>query len=273
MRTFAVTSADGVRLAVHEAGNPSGPEILFIHGFNQSHLSWTKQFADPKLLAEFRMVAFDLRGHGHSDKPAEPQAYAEDSRWAGDVAAVISARGLLRPVLAGWSYGGRVITDYLRAFGTQGVAGIDFVAAVIKNDSAFMGPGRSHFTGMTGDDLAANIAATAGFVRACFEHPPARGEFETMLAFNMMVPPRVRRMVLDRTPNPGDLLAGIDVPVLLSYGAKDRIILKGMGELGARLIPGATLSLYDDAGHSPFVEDAPRFNAELAAFVRRTQPR
>ena len=273
MKAFTVTSADGVRLAVHEAGHPAGPEILFIHGFNQSHLSWAKQFSDTKLLAEFRMVAFDLRGHGHSDKPAGPEAYADDTRWAGDVAAVIAARGLRRPVLVGWSYGGRVITDFLRGFGMRGVAGINFVAAVIKNDSALMGPGRDHFAGMTGDDLAANIAATAGFVRACFELPPSRDEFETVLAYNMMVQPEVRRMVLGRAPNPGDLLAKIDLPVLLSYGAKDRIILKGMGELGAREIPGATLSLYDAAGHSPFVEDAQRFNAELAAFVHRAQPR
>jgi pimeloyl-ACP methyl ester carboxylesterase len=41
--------------------------------------------------------------------------------------------------------------------------------------------------------------------------------------------------------------------------------------LRAKMIPGAKLSVYQGIGHSPFFEDAPRFNAELAAFVRSAQ--
>jgi pimeloyl-ACP methyl ester carboxylesterase len=271
VRAFTVTSADGVRLSAQEAGNPAGPEILLIHGFNQSYLSWSKQLNDPQLLSEFRMVAFDLRGHGASDKPLEAAAYADDSRWAADVAAVVAAAGLKRPVLTGWSYAGRVITDYLRVSGTANVAGLNFVAAVLKNDNAFMGPGRGHFGGMLSDDLAINIASTAGFVRSCFERPPTTDEFETILAFNMVVPPPVRKLVMGRTANPGDLLPKLAVPVLLSYGAKDQIILPAMGEYGAKEIPGAKLSLYDGVGHAPFHEDSARFNTELAAFVRAAQ--
>ena len=39
----------------------------------------------------------------------------------------------------------------------------------------------------------------------------------------------------------------------------------------AKMIPGAKLSVYQGIGHAPFFEDAPRFNAELAAFVRSAQ--
>lgn len=271
MRAFTVTSADGVRLAAHEAGNPAGPEILLIHGFNQSHLSWTKQLNDPKLLAEFRMVAFDLRGHGASDKPVDAAAYADDARWAADVAAVIAAAGLKRPVISGWSYAGRVITDYLRASGTGGIAGVNFVGAVLSSDSAFMGPGRKHFGGMLNEDLATNIACTTDFARTCFERQPTVEEFATIIAFNMVVPPQVRKLVLGRSLNADDVLAKIDVPVLLTYGAKDQLILPAMGEYGAKHIPDAKLSLYENIGHAPFHEDAARFNSELAAFVRAAQ--
>jgi pimeloyl-ACP methyl ester carboxylesterase len=271
VKALSVTSADGVRLAVHETGNPAGLEILLIHGFNQSHLSWTKQFSDPNLSSEFRMVAFDLRGHGASDKPLDPACYADNARWAADVAAVIATAGLKRPVVVGWSYAGRVITDYLRASGTDGIAGVNFVGAVLSGDSAFMGPGRSHFGGMLNEDLATNIASTARFVRTCFERQPTVDEFETILAYNMVVPPQVRKLVLGRSLNTDDLLAKINVPVLLSYGAKDQLILPAMGEHGAKHIPGAKLSLYEGIGHAPFHEDAARFNSELAAFVRAAQ--
>jgi pimeloyl-ACP methyl ester carboxylesterase len=46
------------------------------------------------------------------------------------------------------------------------------------------------------------------------------------------------------------------------------VILKAFSEFTVSAIPGARLSLYDGIGHAPFWEDAPRFNDELASFVR-----
>ncbi|RVG08119.1 alpha/beta fold hydrolase [Sinorhizobium meliloti] len=80
---FTVRAADGTMLAGEAFGEPEAPEILFIHGLRQSRLSWEKQFADPAL-AGFRMVGFDLRGHGDSDKPTLLDAYSDADRWAYD---------------------------------------------------------------------------------------------------------------------------------------------------------------------------------------------
>src|SRR5688500_8511237 len=73
--SFTVRSADRTLLTGDAEGDLEAPGILFIHGLRQSRLSWDKQFADPAL-AGFRLVRFDLRGHGDSDKPAAPDAYA-----------------------------------------------------------------------------------------------------------------------------------------------------------------------------------------------------
>lgn len=267
MNALKVTSPDGVELAVQTWGASEGPEILFFHGFNQSYLSWARQVNDPAL-AGCRMVTMDLRGHGASGKPEDPAFYRDDRRWADDVAAVIAATGLTRPVLVGWSYAGRVITDYVRFHGQEKIAGINFVAAVIKTGGGHMGPGRDHFKPMTNGDLALNISGTRGFVRACFAVPPTAEEFETMVAFNMVAPPRVRKMVLDRTPNDGDILATLRLPVLLTHGTQDQVIRPGMSIDGSKLIPNARLSLYDGIGHVPFMEDTARFDAELLAFAR-----
>ena len=267
MQATDVRAPDGLNLAVQEWGNPRGLEILLIHGFNQSHLSWQRQVDDPALAADFRMVTLDLRGHGSSDKPLEKDRYAH-ARWGDDIAAVIRATGLRRPVLVGWSFGGNVICDYVRSFGTKNIAGINFVAAAAKTDQAFFGPGRENFPAMLSEDLAANIAGTRGFLRACFDRQPTEDEFEIMLAFNMVVPAPVRAAIMARPSNPGDALAGIRCPVLVTHGAADRILLATLGKFTAATVPGAKLSLYDGVGHAPFWEDTPRFNQELAAFVR-----
>ena len=261
------TSSDGVRLAAYEAGNPDGPEILFIHGFSQCSLCWTSQFDDPLLNKRFRLTAFDIRGHGASEKPADPKRYAEDRLFAGDVQAVMNALNLKRPVLVGWSYAGRIVEDYVQAHGTGRIAGINFVCARTNNQPEFVGPGNDHLAGMTGSDLAADIEATRAFIRACFAKEPPRDVMEQAIAYNMLVPAAIRAAHLSRPPCDGAVMRRIDVPVLVTQGDRDLLVTKGLGELTAAVIPGAKLSMYAGIGHTPFVEDSARFNRELAEFV------
>ena len=64
------------------------------------------------------------------------------------------------------------------------------------------------------------------------------------------------------------MMSELSLPVLVTHGAEDRNAKLGAGQYTAATIPGAKLSVYEGTGHSPFYEDAPRFNGELAAFVR-----
>jgi non-heme chloroperoxidase len=267
MRRSEVTAPDGLKLAVYEAGNSAGPEILFIHGFSQCAECWESQFYDPRLSDRFRLTAFDIRGHGASDKPSSPDRYAEDRLFADDVKAVMDALGLKRPLLVGWSYAGRIIGDYLEAYGTARIAGINYVCARTNNQREFVGPGNEHFPAMLGTDPVAERAATLAFVRACFAQQPSPEMLERILDYNMLVPPHVRAAHLARPPSDGAILSKIDVPVLVSQGEDDLLVLKGLGVLTASLVPGARLSMYSGVGHSPFAEDTDRFNRELAEFA------
>src|SRR3974390_3666730 len=166
-----VKTPDGLTISAQEWGNPGGPEILFIHGFSQSHMSWMRQ-VDSDLAKEFRIVTYDLRGHGNSDKPLEPARYRDSKAWGDEVQAVIDTAGLKRPVLVGWSYGGRVISDYLKTHGPEHLAGLNYVDALSKSAPSFFGEGLKLTPGMVSDDLATNIAATQAFLRACFERQP-----------------------------------------------------------------------------------------------------
>jgi non-heme chloroperoxidase len=266
-KPLVVRAPDGVTISAQDWGNPSGPEILFIHGFSQASLSWQRQ-VESDLAKEFRMVTYDLRGHGNSDKPLEPEKYKESKAWADEVQAVIDVAKLKRPVLVGWSYGGRVIADYLRIRGPASLAGLNYVDAVTKSDPSFFGDGLKVQPLMLSEDLATNIAATRTFLHNCFEKQPTQEEFEAMLAFNMMVPPKVRANMGGRTLSMDETLQALKLPVLVTQGAADRLVLPAAAKHTAATIPGANLSVYDGVGHAPFWEDTARFNAELATFVR-----
>jgi hypothetical protein len=126
----------------------------------------------------------------------------------------------------------------LRAqLGTDTIAGINFVAAATKAETAYFGPGRQNFPNMLSEDLATNIAGTRAFLRACFERRPAEDAFEIMLAFNMVVPPRVRAAVFEHPRNTGDALAQIKCPVLVTHGTKDKVLLVALGRFTAALSP------------------------------------
>lgn len=269
--TQFVRSADGLMLAVVEWGNPDGPEIVLIHGAGQSHLCFAKQ-RDSDLARDFRLVAFDLRGHGGSDKPSDPSSYQDGRVWADDVAAVLDAKRLKRPVLVGWSLGARVMRQYVMHHGDARLSGIVMAAARPIEDPNTAGSRPYFLAPDKTQDLGARIDATIDFLRACYERQPDAREFEIALGYNMLVPHEIRKMIMEWRLEPADairVLGAIKVPTLVIHGEADHVILPAAARLTVDAIPGATLSMFPGCGHSPFSEDSARFNAEVATFVRQ----
>ncbi|HJP35003.1 MAG TPA: alpha/beta hydrolase [Gammaproteobacteria bacterium] len=273
MNVHTIAGGGGLNLHVREWGNPAGLTILLVHGWSQSHLCWQRQL-ESTLAEDFRLVALDNRGHGMSDSPAAVECYTDSHLWADDVAAIIAALELERPVLVGWSYGGLIISDYVRHYGEEGIAATNFAgAATVLNEKAFgtlIGPGfLENFEGSTSTDMPTNIEAIKRFLHACFEVPLPRSDFETALAYNMMVAPEVRLHLGSRDLDNTDILERLTVPVLVSHGRRDTVVLPAAGEYILEHCKTAESSWYDNIGHAPFLEDAGRFNDELADFTRR----
>jgi non-heme chloroperoxidase len=271
MKIQTVKGATGVSLHVREYGNPTGVPLLLIHGWSQSQLCWSKQY-ESSLKNDARIVALDLRGHGMSDAPLERDQYTDGDKWADDIAAVIDQLALDRPILVGWSYAGYIISDYLRRKGQSKIAGINFVAAaVVLGPKAFgllLGPGfLENAPGACQDDLPTNIAAIRKFLRACIVKPVSQDDFEQILAFNMVVKPNVRAALTQRELDFGPLLEAITVPILVSHGRSDTVVLPAMAEYILTHCKKAKLSWYEGVGHAPFVEDSQRFNTELRHFA------
>ena len=272
VRDYDIRGGGGVTLHAREWGNPDGPPILFVHGWSQCDLCWSGQVGG-ELAAGFRMVTFDNRGHGMSDKPLDPGCYADERLWADDLAAVIDQTGLERPVVVAWSYGGFIVTDYVRVHGDAAIAGINLVgAAVALTPPTFdhLGPGMlDNAPDACGPDLLANIAAIRRFLRSCTVRPLDDELWSRALCWNMVVPPQVRGALIARKINAEDGLGRISVPMLVTHGREDAIVLPSMAEQVLARSETAIPSWYEGVGHMPFVEDTERFNRELAAFVDR----
>jgi non-heme chloroperoxidase len=140
IRQRSVTTADGVQLHVTEAGDPAAPPLILVHGFAGSSRVWHRQLADPELTGRFRVVVFDLRGHGASQTDLrEEQMTATDMAgharlWSQDLDAV--REGLPEPVIVGWSFGGAVTQSHIHAHGGIG----DAAAVIILSAPCVLGP-------------------------------------------------------------------------------------------------------------------------------------
>lgn len=270
-----VRGGGGLRLHVREWGTADGPPILFVHGWSQNHLCWAKQ-VESALADEFRLVAYDLRGHGMSEAPLGPEHYVEGGLWADDVAAILDTLRLDRTVLVGWSYGSFVISDYIRAHGQGRIGAIDFVEGAVKlGETAFgtlIGPAfLDHFVGATADDLPTSIQAMRSFVRACPARPLPADELELAVCWNVVVPARVRANLAARELDCDDVLRSLEVPLLVTHGREDTVVLPAMAEHVLATCPTAEASWYDGVGHMPHLEEPERFNRELAELTRRAQ--
>jgi pimeloyl-ACP methyl ester carboxylesterase len=107
-RPREVRSSDGTRLHAEVFGEEGAPAVVFVHGWTCALRMWHHQIRD--LSRDFKVVAYDQRGHGRSAVPDDADSYTADS-LAADMDSVL--RACLRPqepfVLAGHSMGGMTI--------------------------------------------------------------------------------------------------------------------------------------------------------------------
>lgn len=270
-----VATADGVDISVREWGNPDGWPIVFVHGLAQAHLSFLPQLASD-VLAHRRLVAYDLRGHGESAKPADAAFYRDGRRWADELNGVIETLALQQPVLVGWSLGGRVVRQYLMHYGDPRIGGLNFVSTRPFEDPAVLATAsRDNITGRP-ESLAARIDAHVAFLRACFLRQPAESDLAVAIAYNAIVPQHIREAISSWSTGLEETRAAlreVSVPTLVTHGRDDALILPSAAEMTAAAISGARISWYEDCGHSPFYEHAARFNRELDDLVAAVEAR
>jgi pimeloyl-ACP methyl ester carboxylesterase len=271
MKSHKIKGGGGIRLNLVETGHSRGRPILFIHGFSQCWLAWSRQLSSD-LADGYRLVAMDMRGHGLSDKPCD--GYTDSRLWADDVNAAIQALRLDHPILCGWSYGPLVILDYLRHYGEDDVSGIHFVGGITKLGSdeamsvltpAFL----SLVPGFFATEVEQSVRSMESLLRLCLLQEPSAADLYLMLGYNLSVPPFVRQALLSRSLNNDDLLPKIRKPVLITHGASDAIVKPAVVDQHKAMMTHAQVHVMANAGHAPFWEDAASFNLHLREFVER----
>ncbi|MEZ5459932.1 MAG: alpha/beta hydrolase [Steroidobacteraceae bacterium] len=224
-----VTAPDGLPICVAETGNPTGPAILLIHGFSQTYAVFKRQF-ESDLARDFRLVAMDTRGHGCTGKPLTADAYLDSKLWADDIAAVIAAKRLVRPVLVGWSAGGYWIADYVRHYGTDNVAGSVLAGShggmlPRPTDPASVERMRAMVAASANfsPDVEQAIAGGDAFVNVMGATPLPDDIRRIMHAGTLMLPAYARRLMSGRDMQHEDVITKFRSPVLFIIGDRDRI--------------------------------------------------
>jgi len=248
MHTF---SADGVRIAFIDQG--AGEPVLLIHGFASSVRD---NWIDPGWVAlltaaGFRVVAFDTRGHGESDKPHDQAAYGAPL-MAEDARRLLDHLGIPRADVMGYSMGAR-ITAFLALAHPERVRSAVFagLGGNMVRPMAGTGPIAHALEAASIDDVT---NATARTFRAFAEKTGS--DLEALAAC----------IRASRAPITREMIASLACPVLVVTGSED--VIGGSAEELAALIPGAEALSVPRRDHMRTVGDRV-YKDGVLAFLRR----
>ena len=267
-----------IHLTIAEEG-VGGRPLMLVHGFTGAKEDFG-DFLVPLAERGWHVVAPDLRGHGASDKPADESAYTL-SIFAGDVLALADALGWSRFTLLGHSMGGMIAQQML-------LAAPDRVEALILMDTAHGRLEGALDEGMIERAIAYIRANGIEAWKQMMESQADRGlstpadlrvraERPGYVEFGerklLAVSPAMVASVLGQFATVDDrleLLAAHTTPTLVIVGEQDKPFI-GPSERMADVMPGASLAVIPDGGHSPQFESPDEWWRALSGFLDRVQ--
>ena len=255
----------------HGAGKP----VVLIHGWPLSGQSWEKQTA-ALLAAGHRVITYDRRGFGLSDKPASGYDY---DTLAGDLHQLITRLDLRGVTLAGFSMGGGEVARYLGKYGSERVKKAAFIAAIppflLKTPDNRLGVDGSVFEGIKQALVADRLAFLAGFLANFYNVDVLGGKLISdqvvQSSWNIAsgASPKgtldcVSAWLTDFRKD----LAAINVPVLVVHGDADRIVpLAASAKRTHEAIKGSRLVVLEGAPHGLNWTHAEQLNRALLDFL------
>jgi non-heme chloroperoxidase len=266
----------GVRLHVEDSGGDGRPVVL-IHGWPLSAESWKAQVA-PLKDAGYRVVAYDRRGFGRSDKPSSGYDY---DTLAADLSGVMEDLDLRGATLVGFSMGGGEVARYVANHGEKRLHSVVFAAAVppymLKTDDNPDGPLTKEAAKEMEDGLKADREKffdgfTKGFFTAGGEIKvtEAQRQDALKLALQSDQTAALGCMASFGTTDFRNDLKKVSVPTLVLHGNADGIVpFEGSGERTAAAIEGSEVAVIPGAPHGCNVSHADEFNAALLAFLEK----
>ena len=266
---------DPVGLHIEDSGGGGRPVVL-IHGWPLSAEAWAPQVA-ALVKAGHRVVAYDRRGFGRSDKPDGDYGY---DTLADDLQRVLDRCGLQDVTLVGFSMGGGEVARYVTRHGDRRLRGVVFAAAVppylLKTADNPDGP----LTLQQAQAMKEGLERDRG----AFFDRFTRDFFSAHGALQVSEPQRSEAIVLCQQSDPQAALAcvdsfattdfradlaRVDVPTLVIHGDADAIVpIEGSGRRTHLAIAHSRLVVVSGAPHGLNVSHAQAFNEALLAFLQ-----
>jgi pimeloyl-ACP methyl ester carboxylesterase/predicted glycosyltransferase len=282
--TEGYVERDGVR-TFYEVYGAGEPTVLLVPTWSIIHSRcWKMQI--PYLARHCRVVAFDGRGNGKSDRPAEPEAYVEQE-FADDALAVMDATGTDRAVVVCLSRGAE--RSLLLAAGhPERVAGMVFIAPGLPLPPAAPRASAEH-------DFKAPRESYSGwgkwnanywlehyedflefFFSQAFTEPHSTKHREDAIGWGLdtdaetLVATQLASRFADEAAV-RELTARVSCPTLVIHGVDDAVRPHDSGAALAEITGGALVSL-EGSGHCPQARDPVKVNLLLRDFAESTQP-
>ena len=268
-------AADAVRLHIDDSGGGGRPVVL-IHGWPLSAQAWEPQVSVLRA-AGYRVVAYDRRGFGRSDKPQSPYSY---DVLADDLQRVVEQCGLQDVTLVGFSMGGGEVARYIARCGESRLRSAVFAAAVppylMKTADNPEGPltteqaqqmkqalqqdRDSFFDQFTKDFFSANgaLQVSESQRREAIALCQQSAQHAALACFESF-----------GTTDFRDDLKQVKVPTLVIHGDADAIVpIDGSGQRTHRQVPHSKMLRVNGAPHGLNLSHAQVFNEALLAFLR-----
>lgn len=256
----------------------SGEPLVFIHGWTCSRRYFKYQV--PEFSKKYRVITYDLRGHGDSDRSERTETGMSLDRFATDLHQLIDYLGLKNVNLCGWSMGTSTLLNYVRLFGCDNAKSLCFIDMTPKllTDDEWM----------LGQACDFNIQANLEFSEVVANNWPLACQLFMPLVFckdydqNSETFKWAMQQALNNTPHCmlamwlamavndyRDVLPAISVPVFLAYSGDGLLYSPKHGEYMKEHIPNATLDIFPGCGHALFVENPEKFNSDYGAFLSK----
>ena len=246
---------NGIEINYEEHGSHYGEPILLTHAFAATLEMWGPQF---EALHNYRVIAWDMRGHGGTDSPPDQESYSE-KLTVEDMAALLRHLGVEHAVVGGLSLGGYISLEFQ-------LAHPEMVSALILCNT---GPGYRKDDARAGwNDFSIGYAkrleerGLEGLGRG--PEIDATREYQRSASGLAMA---ARGILTQRDANVMEHLEGIDVPTLIILGADDARYKAG-GDYMASKIPNARKVVIEGAAHAVNLYQPEKFNEAVLGFLR-----
>jgi non-heme chloroperoxidase len=278
--TVKNTLLTSIKLHVEDSGGPGRPVVL-IHGWPLSGESWSEQ-TGPLTAAGYRVVTYDRRGFGSSDKPKGlgTSGYDYDT-LAEDLHGVLTELDLQDVTLVGFSMGGGEVARYATKYANERVRSVVFAGAVppylAQSDDNPEGPLDADTAATFEEGVKNNREAFfdqffTQFFSAHGVLAVSEDQRQQALALEAQADHRAELGCLNAfgTTDFREDLQHVTVPTLVIHGDSDAIVpFEGSGRRTHEAIPGSELVVVEGGPHGFNVSHAAQLNESLITFLAK----